>query len=126
MFLVRAALAASFCLPGALYAQARPATITGVGVAGGVASFSDYPAPPSGYSAYFYNDGTPAKVCTEELDGSPDNIHWVVVVPAQDCTGATGGFSVTYQPWWYLRLKIDSYTPGDTTTAVKTGLIAGR
>ena len=120
-------LAAMMCvcsLPAMPQAQTSPSggtytfgTVSATGQLGKYLSYSGIPAPSDTTSLQWFNDGTAASVCSFELDGSLDGIHWVNLSGTLDCTTANG-ISITNKPWTFVRANILTYTQGDATTAV--------
>ena len=82
-------------------------------------------AAPSSHTIDWSNDGTAAAVCTFQLEGSTDKVHWYSLTGSQVCT--TGNMiHVTPKPVIFLRINILTYTAGDVTTVINFNYTKGQ
>ena len=92
-------------------------TITTTGQLGRYLDYSASTSAPANYTVDWSYTGTKPSVCSGQLEGSSDAVHWFSLTGAQDCTSANA-VAVTDTPWQYQRFNVLAYAPGDGTTAV--------
>lgn len=100
--------------------QAWPA-VTQAGPIGPARNYRLYGSIPTTYTIAWFNDRTAATVCTYQVEGSLDGIHYHPMANVLDCTTfdpKTSMFHILSKPVTFLRVNVLSYTAGDSTTAV--------
>lgn len=99
-----------------------------VSTTGQLGSYLDYRTsawPPASYTVDWTVAGTAPSVCTFQVEGSSDAVHWYALTAATSCTTANM-MHIAFKPVVFARINMLTYTAGDGTTRVTVNYTRGQ